>query len=86
MIEVAEADARLIKTDPAVLGRRVNGAPPEKKMAVLMKCIDDLDAGSSTKARLVMIGFLLFLLLIFLAVMFGAGSSMCRNRPVTHRH
>ncbi len=73
LLEAAEADARLIKKDPNALRRQVNDAPPEKRMAVLMKCIDDLPALGTLKAKLALAGFLLFLLLFFLAVMFGVG-------------
>jgi hypothetical protein len=73
LLEAAEADARFIKKDPNALRQRVNYAPPEKRMAVLMKCIDDLPAFGTLKAKLFLAGFFLFLLLFFLAVMFGAG-------------
>jgi hypothetical protein len=71
LLEAAEADARLIKQDPNALPQRVNDAPAEKRMAVLMKCIDDLPAFGTPKARLFLAGFILFLLLFFFAVMFG---------------
>ena len=76
LLDVAEADARLARKDPIALRRRVEEAPAEKKMAVLMQGIDDLSAVSSFGARLAMAGFILFLLLFFVAVMFGAAKVM----------
>ena len=73
LLEAAEADARFIKKDPDALRRRVNDAPAEKRMAVLMKCIDDLPTFGTLKTKLALAGFFLFLLLFFLAVMFGVG-------------
>ena len=55
------------------LRRRVSDAPAEKRMAVLMKCIDDLPTFGTLKAKLFLAGFFLFLLLFFLAVVFGVG-------------
>ena len=76
LLDVAEADARLVKKDLVALRRRVEEAPAEKKMAVLMKGIDNLSTASSFGARLVMAGGVLFLLLFFVAVMFGAAKVM----------
>jgi hypothetical protein len=73
LLEAAEADARFIKKDPEALRRQVNDAPADKRMAVLMKCIDDLPAFGTLKAKLFLAGFFLFLILFFLAVVFGVG-------------
>jgi Protein of unknown function (DUF3592) len=73
LLEAAEADARLIKQDANALRQRVNDAPAEQRMAVLMKCIDDLPAFGTLKAKLFLAGFILFLILFFLAVVFGVG-------------
>ena len=72
LLTVAEADARLIKKDPDALRRQVDDAPAEKKMAVLMKSIDDLSNGMSLKGRMFMTGFVLFLILFFITVVFVA--------------
>ncbi|HVM62762.1 MAG TPA: DUF3592 domain-containing protein [Verrucomicrobiae bacterium] len=70
LLDVAVADAQLLRKDPEVLRRKVYDAPPEKKLAVLMKCVDDLPTGP----RWVMIGFVLFLVLFFLIVVLVAGT------------
>lgn len=69
LLDAAEADGRLLKKDPKALRRRLNDVRGDKRMAVLLKSIDDLPTGP----RWVVAGLLLFLLLFFLAVMFTAG-------------
>jgi len=68
LLDVALADARLTGKDPNALHRAVTDVPVEKRMAVLMKCIDDLPVAP----RRALIGFALFLLAFFLAVAFVA--------------
>jgi hypothetical protein len=72
LLDLAESDARLLKLDPTPMSRKVNDASPDKKMAVLMQCIDERSA-NSLAARLAMAGFFLFLLAFFLVVAFIAG-------------
>jgi hypothetical protein len=69
LLNVAEADAQLLKRDPATIRRRVNDAPEDKRMAVLMKAIDELPIGVWWFWPV----FFLFLILFFLAVVFVAG-------------
>ena len=69
LLDVAVADARLLKKDTDALRRRVTDAPVEKRIPVLMKCIDDLSAGPVWS----IVAVSLFLLLFFLAVYFGFG-------------
>ena len=45
LLDVVVADARLLKRDTDALRRRVTDVPGEKRIPVLMKCIDDLPAG-----------------------------------------
>jgi len=66
LLELAEADLRLIKKNPHAIRRAVDAAPPDRKMAVLMKGIDDLPMGP----RWAIIGLVLFLILFFLTVLF----------------
>jgi len=70
LLEVALADGRLLKRDPGAMRRQMDAVPAEKQMAVLLKVIDGLPTGP----RWVIAGFFLFLLLFFLAVMFGFGA------------
>jgi len=68
LLDVAVADARLLKQDEDALRRRVGDATPDKRMAVLMKSIDDLPAGP----KWAIIGLITFLILFFLAVFIAA--------------
>lgn len=68
LLDVVVADARLLNKDTDALRRRVTDVPQEKRIPVLMKCIDDLPAGP----RWAIAGLILFLVLFFLAVFFGA--------------
>lgn len=70
LLDVAEADGKLLKKDPVALDRRLDAVPDAERMAVLLKAIDEMPAGP----RWVIGGLLLFLLLFFLAVMFGFGA------------
>jgi hypothetical protein len=69
LLEVAQADIRVLKKDPEALRRQLDDVPADEKLAVILKGIDDQPMGP----RLVMAGFILFLVLFFLAVLFGAG-------------
>lgn len=68
LLELAVEDAQTIKKDPKALRDRVDRAPDAEKITVIMQCVDDQPAA----ARWIMIGFFLFLILIPLAVFFGA--------------
>jgi hypothetical protein len=70
LLDVAVADARLLKRDTDALRRQVTSVPEEKRIPVLMKCIDDLPAGPTW----VIAGLILFLVLFFFAVLFGGMS------------
>jgi hypothetical protein len=67
LLNLAEADYRLMKKDPEVMRRQLDGLPEGERMAVLMKFIDDLPVGPPWFIP----AFLLFLVLFFLAVAFG---------------
>jgi hypothetical protein len=67
LLDVAVADTRLLKKDENALRRRVTDAPAEKRMAVLMKCIDELPAGP----KWAIISLILFLIFFFLVVLVG---------------
>ena len=58
------------KSNSGALRHRLDDVAEDEKLAVLMKLIDDQPMGP----RWVMAGFLLFLLLFFLIVMFSAGA------------
>jgi hypothetical protein len=64
LLDVAVADARLLKRDEDALRRSVGNATAEKRMPVLMKCIDDLPAGP----KWAVIGLIAFLILFFIGV------------------
>jgi hypothetical protein len=64
LLEVAVADARLLKQDEDALRRRVGNATANRRMAVLMKCIDELPAGP----RWAVLGLIAFLILFALGV------------------
>jgi hypothetical protein len=66
LLDVAVADARLLKQDEDALRRRVGNATADKRMSVLMKCIDDLPAGP----KWAVIGLIAFLVLFFIVVFF----------------
>ena len=70
LLDVVVADAQLLKRDTDALRRRVTDVPQEKRIPVLMKCIDDLPAGP----RWAIAGLILFLVLFFFAVFFGAAA------------
>ncbi len=72
LLDVAETDARLIKTDPATLRRQVEQVPADRKMAVLMNGIDDFATGRPWVVSGAELGFVLFLVLFFLVVGFVA--------------
>jgi hypothetical protein len=65
LLEVAVADARLLKKDDAALRRQVIAVPEEKRIPVLMKCIDDLPGAPFWE----IVGIILFLLLFICAVL-----------------
>jgi hypothetical protein len=67
LLEVAVADARLLKKDDDALRRRVTAVPEEKRMPVLMKCIDDLPPGPAWT----IVALILFLVRFFFAVVFA---------------
>jgi len=69
LLNLAEADYRLMKKDPEVMHRQFDSVPESERMAVLMKCIDKLPAGPPWFIP----ALILFLVLFFLAVAFGAG-------------
>ncbi|HTR42940.1 MAG TPA: hypothetical protein VMH87_15100 [Pseudomonadales bacterium] len=69
LLGAAEADYRLMKKDPETMRHQLDGLPESERMAVLMKCIDELPVGP----RWFMPAFFLFLFLFFVAVMFIAG-------------
>jgi hypothetical protein len=69
LLDVAQAEVRRLRNDPEALRRRMDDVAADKRLSVLMKFIDDEPAGA--RARWVMAGFFLFLLLFLLAVMFG---------------
>jgi hypothetical protein len=69
LLAVATSDAAIIKKDPRAMERRVAEAPDAGKIAVIMKCVNELP--SAPLWFWIAVG--LFLLLFFLAVMFGAG-------------
>jgi hypothetical protein len=68
LLELAVEDAQTINKDSKAMRDRVDRAPDAEKITVIMQCVDDPPA----TARWVMIGFFLFLILIPLAVFFGA--------------
>jgi hypothetical protein len=67
LLELAVTDAELRRDDPDSLRCRVTDAPAENRIPVLMKCVDQkaMDSWSSC------IAITLFLLVFFLAVVFG---------------
>jgi hypothetical protein len=67
LLNLADADYRLMKKDPAVMRRQLDGVPEGERMAALMKCIDDLPAGPPWFIP----ALILFLVLFFLAIAFG---------------
>ena len=69
LLNLIEADCRLMKKDPEVMRRQLDGVQENERMAVLMKCIDELPVGP----RWFIPALILFLVLFFLAVAFGAG-------------
>ena len=68
LLDVAVTDARLLKQDEDALRRSVGNATTDRRMAVLMKCIDDLPAGP----KWAIIGLIAFLILFFVGVFFAA--------------
>jgi hypothetical protein len=67
LLALAEADARWLKKDPEALRKRVETAPDEKKIPVLMKAVGDERPGPAWS--IVAVG--LFSLLSFIAIYFG---------------
>ncbi|HWW00822.1 MAG TPA: hypothetical protein VNZ64_14085 [Candidatus Acidoferrum sp.] len=67
LLALAEADARLLKKDADALRARVESAPTDKRIPVLMKAVDEMAPGSIW--TVVAVG--LFSLLFFFAVYFG---------------
>lgn len=70
LLDVAQADGRLPKCDPASLRQQLAGVPAGMRIAALLKAMDE----PSARARWAMAGFILFLILFFLIILFGAGS------------
>jgi hypothetical protein len=70
LLEIAMADAKLVKKDPDEIRRRVTDAPVERRLPVLMKCIDEQALGSSPSWPAVVV-LILFLVLFFFVVFFG---------------
>jgi hypothetical protein len=67
LLDLAEVDARLLKKDASALRARVESAPAEKRIPVLMKAVEEM--APSPIWALVAVG--LFILLFFFAVYFG---------------
>lgn len=67
LLDVAVADARLLKKDTDALRRCVTDAPVEERIPVLMKCIEDQSSGP----RWAIAALILFLVAFFFAVFFG---------------
>jgi hypothetical protein len=65
ILELATRDAAVIKRNPAAIRRQVDRAPEGEKICVIMQWVDALP----TAPIWIWIGFLLFLALVFLAVM-----------------
>jgi hypothetical protein len=70
LLSMAEADSKLLKKDPEAMRHRLDGVPETERMAVVMKSIDELPVGP----RWVLVGFVLFLILFFVAVVAIAAS------------
>jgi hypothetical protein len=71
MLEIAMADAKLVQKDPDAIRRRVTDAPAERRLPVLMKCIDEQALGRSSWSVAVVL--ILFLVVFFFVVYFGFG-------------
>ncbi len=71
LLALAEADARLLKKDADALRARVESAPTDKRIPVLMKAVDEMAPGSIW--TVVAVG--LFSLLFFFAVYFASPRS-----------
>lgn len=67
LLDLAVADAELLRKDSNALRRRVTDVPVENRLPVLMKCVDEMAMGSRSGC----IAVILFLLVFFLAVFFG---------------
>jgi hypothetical protein len=68
LLDLTVADARLLNQDEDAIRRRVGNATADKRMAVLMQCIDDLPAGP----KWAIIGLIAFLVLFFVGVFIAA--------------
>jgi hypothetical protein len=69
LLNIAMADAKLLRKDPDAIRRRVTDAPAERRLSVLMKCIDEQALGSSSWSASVVL--ILFLVLFFFVAFFG---------------
>jgi hypothetical protein len=69
ILELATRDASVIRKDPAAIRRQVERAPEAERIRVIMQCVDALPSAPIW----IWVGFGLFLLLVFLAVMWLGG-------------
>ncbi len=69
LLNLAESSRRLPKDNPHILRRNLQSAPENERIAVLMKSIESLPS----RANWYISGFLLFLVLFFIAIVLIAG-------------